>query len=185
MKKYSDKITVDGKKYDAVLLQTEKKDAAELKKLYNAWVDLKNGLKSFESRAPNLPEGISEGAFSLEFNCPRVLDVRGTAASYDCYNPKTHERIQIKATTIRYDLTSFGPDSVWDVLYLLDFYREGNFDGTYDVYEIPNDLIYNHQISRTQTFRDQQRQGRRPRFGIKQKIIEEHGIEPIKTCTIG
>jgi len=185
VKKYSDKITVDGKKYDAVLLQTEKKDAAELKKLYNAWVDLKNGLKSFESRAPNLPEGISEGAFSLEFNCPRVLDVRGTAASYDCYNPKTHERIQIKATTIRYDLTSFGPDSVWDVLYLLDFYREGNFDGTYDVYEIPNDLIYNHQISRTQTFRDQQRQGRRPRFGIKQKIIEEHGIKPIKTCTIG
>ena len=185
MLKYSDKITVDGKKYDAVLLKAEKKDAPKLKKLYGAWLELKNGLKNFESRAPNLPEGISEGAFSLEFDCPRVLDVTGTPGSYDCYNPKTHERIQIKATTIRYDLTSFGPDSVWDVLYLLDFYRDGKFDGKYDVYKIPNDLIYNHQISRTQTFRDQQAQGRRPRFSIKRNIIEAHDIKPIKTCKIG
>ena len=169
------RLTIGEKKFDAELLWTEKKDRPKLKKLYKAWVELKNGLKEFESRAPNLPEGISEGAFSLEFNCPRVLDVRGTAASYDCYNTKTHERIQIKATTIRYDLTSFGPDSV---------YRDGKFDGKYDVYKIPNDLIYNHQISRTQTFRDQQNEKRRPRFGIKKSIIELHDIKPTKTCQI-
>lgn len=185
MLKYSDKITVDGKKYDAVLLKAEESDRPKLKKLYKAWVQLKNGLKEFESRAPNLPEGISEGAFSLEFNCPRVLDVRGTPSSYDCYNPETGERIQIKATTIRHDLTSFGPDSVWDVIYLLDFYREGNFDGSYDVYRIPNDLIYNHQVSSTQTFREQQEQGRRPRFSIKRSIIEMHNIRPIGTYTVG
>jgi len=184
MKKTTEKITIGEKKFDAELLWTEKKDRPKLKKLYKAWVELKNGLKEFESRAPNLPEGISEGAFSLEFDCPRVLDVRGTAASYDCYNTKTHERIQIKATTIRYDLTSFGPDSVWDTLYLLDFYRDGKFDGKYDVYKIPNDLIYNHQISKTQTFRDQQKQKRRPRFGIKKSIIEMHDIKPLRTCKI-
>lgn len=184
MKTYSDKIIVDGKKFDAKLQQVEKSDLPELKRLYRAWLELKKGLKKFESRAPNLPEGISEGAFSLEFKCPRVLDVMGTSGSYDCYNPKTHERIQIKATTIDSDLTSFGPESVWDVLYFLDFYREGKFDGTYDVYKIPNDLIYNHQISRTQTFREQQRQGRRPRFSIKEKIIRKNGISPEKTCKI-
>jgi hypothetical protein len=184
MRKTKEKILIGKKYHEAELLWAEKNDAPELKKLYNAWLELKNGLKNFESRAPNLPEGISEGAFSLEFDCPRVLDVKGTAASYDCYNPKTYERIQIKATTIRYDLTSFGPDSVWDVLYLLDFYRDGKFDGKYDVYKIPNDLIYGHQISKTQTFRDQQKQGRRPRFGIKSKIIEKHKIKPVKTCTI-
>lgn len=185
MIKYSDKITVDGKKYDAVLLKAEAKDGPELKRLYGAWLELKKGLTKFESRAPNLPEGISEGAFSLEFDCPRVLDVKGTSGSYDCYNPKTHERIQIKATTIRHDLTSFGPESVWDVLYLLDFYRDGKFDGKYDVYKIPNDLIYNFQINKTQTFRDQQQQKRRPRFGLKKSIIEANDIKPIKTCTVG
>ena len=114
-----------------------------------------------------------------------MLKVSGTSGSYDCYNPKTCKRIQIKATTIRYDLTSFGPESVWDVLYLLDFYRDGEFDGKYDVYEIPNDLIYNFQINRDQTFRDQQKQGRRPRFGLKRSVIEANGIRPVKTCTVG
>lgn len=184
MIRYSTKIIIKGKKYDAVLLKAEKKDGLELKRLYGAWLKLKKGLTKFESRAPNLPEGISEGAFSLEFHCPRVLGVNGTSSSYDCYNPKTHERIQIKATTIRYDLTSFGPESVWDVLYLLDFYRDGKFDGKYDVYKIPNNLIYNFKINKTQTFRDQQKQGRRPRFSLKKKIIEPNKIKPVKTCKV-
>ena len=174
-----------GKKYDAVLLKAEKQDGQELKRLYNSWFKLKEGLTKFESRAPNLPEGISEGAFSLEFNCPRVLEVSGTSGSYDCYNPKTQERIQIKATTIKYDLTSFGPESVWDVLYFLDFYRDGKFDGKYDVYKIPNDLIYNFQINKTQTFRDQQNEKRRPRFSLKKMIIEPNKITPVKTCKVG
>jgi len=182
--KYTGKIVVENTEYDAVLLKAEEGDRPKLKKLYKAWVQLKKGLNEFESRAPNLPEGISEGAFSLEFECPRVLNVKGTPSSYDCYNPETNERIQIKATTIRWDLTSFGPDSVWDVIYLLDFYREGNFDGTYDIYKIPNELIYNHQVSKTQTFRDQQKQGRRPRFSIKRSIIEAHGIKPTGTYRI-
>ena len=185
MIKYQDKIIISDKKYDAVLLKAEKKDGPELKRLYNAWLELKNGLKEFESRAPNLPEGISEGAFSLEFNCPRVLEVKGTSGSFDCYDPETYERIQIKATTIKYDLTSFGPDSVWDVIYLLDFYRDGKFDGKFDVYKIPNDLIYNYKINKTQTFRDQQKQKRRPRFGLKKSIIEPNNIRSIKTCMVG
>jgi len=165
-------------------MQVEKKDSRALRRLYDSWLNLRNGLKNFESRSPNLPEGISESAFSLEFSCPRVLNVKGTSGSFDCYNPKNHKRLQIKATTIEYDLTSFGPDSVWDVLYLLDFYRKGRFDGTYDVYKIPNKLIYNHKINRRQTFRDLQKQGKRPRFGLKKTIIESHSISPVRTCKI-
>ena len=184
MKNYTDKILIQGKKYEAVLLKTEKKDRSEIRKLYRSWLVLKKGLKNFESRAPNLPEGISESAFSLAFNCPRVLEVRGSSGSFDCYNPKTRRRLQIKATTIEKDLTSFGPDSVWDELFFLDFYRRGSFDGKFDVYKIPNRLIYNYQINRRQTFRQQQRQGKRPRFGIKENIIEKHNISPVRTCSI-
>jgi len=184
MKKTRQKILIGKKYHDAELLWAEKKDKAEIKQLYNHWLKLKVGLKNFESRSPNLPEGISESAFSLEFGCPRVLDVQGTSGSFDCYNPKTHERIQIKATTIESDLTSFGPDSVWDTLYFLDFYRSGKFDGKYDVYKIPNNLIYNHQINKKQTFKDQQKEKRRPRFGIKKSIIGPRKMKPVKTCSV-
>jgi len=184
LKKYIGKILILGKKHEAVLLRIEKKDRTAIRKLYSSWLVLKKGLKNFESRAPNLPEGVSESAFSLAFNCPRVLQVRGSSGSFDCYNPKTHRRLQIKATTIENDLTSFGPDSVWDDLFFLDFYRKGRFDGKFDVYKIPNRLIYNHKINRTQTFRQQQRQGRRPRFGIKEKIIRRYNISPVRTCKI-
>ena len=184
MKKTNQQILIGKKFHYADLLWVEKKDRADIKQLYSHWVELKNGLKNFESRSPNLPEGISESAFSLEFGCPRVLGVQGTSSSFDCYNPKTHERLQIKATTIEFDLTSFGPASVWDTLYFLDFYRTGKFDGKYDVYKIPNNLIYNHQVNKKQTFKQIQAQGKRPRFSIKKSIIALNKIKPVKTCTV-
>ena len=79
------------------------------------------------------------------------------------------------------DLTSFGPRSVWDILYFVDFYREGNFDGTFDIYEIQNELIYSTKVNAKQTMRDQQKEGRRPRFSIYEKIILSHGIKPVAT----
>ncbi len=184
MKKTNQKILIGKSYHDAELMWAEKKDEAELKNLYSHWLNLKVGLMNFESRSPNLPEGISESAFSLEFGCPRVLDVKGTSGSFDCYNPKTHERLQIKATTVEYDLTSFGPKSVWDTLYFLDFYRNGKFDGKYDVYKIPNNLIYNNQVNKKQNFRAVQKQGKRPRFSIKKSIISPNKIKPVKTCSI-
>ena len=63
MKKTIEKITIGKKKFEAELLWAEKKDLPKLKKLYKAWLELKNGLKEFDSRAPNLPEGISEVLF--------------------------------------------------------------------------------------------------------------------------
>lgn len=178
------RIIIEGEEHDAVLQWIEQNDRNALRELYEDWRSLTDGLIEFNSRGPNLPEGISESAFALEFGCPRVLQVEGSSSSFDCYDPNLHHRLQIKATSIENDLTSFGPRSVWDVLYFLDFFRNGDFDRTFDVYEIPNDLIFNFQINQTQTFRDQQLQGRRPRFGIKRQIISPNNIEPLRTCTI-
>jgi len=79
------------------------------------------------------------------------------------------------------DLTSFGPTSEWDELYFLDFYREGNWDGTFDIYKIPNELIYNHKVNQHQTMKEQQLEKRRPRFSIYKEIILSNGMTPIKT----
>ena len=43
-----------------------------------------------------------------------------------------------------------------------------------------NDKIYNHKVNANQTFMDQQKQGRRPRFSIYSEIIVENGLKPIK-----
>ena len=181
----NEKILIEKKLYDAQLQYFGKNDQKKLKDLYSYWKQLKSGMEQFKSRHPNLPEGISEGAFAIFFNSPRLIKVFGkTSGSFDNYDKKSHERIQVKATTIETDLTSFGPKSVWDVLYFLDFYRDGKFDGKFDVYKIPNDLIYGHQVSSTESFTQQQKQRRRPRFSIKGGIIRPENIKPVKTCQL-
>ena len=181
----NEKILIDGKYYEAELQYFEKSDQKMIKDLYFYWKKLKSGMGEIKSRHPNLPEGISEGAFAIFFNSPRVLNVTGTSGSFDNYDKETHERIQVKATTIETDLTSFGPKSVWDVLYFLDFYRDGKFDGKFDVYKIPGKInIKNIQVSKTKTFREIQNTGKRPRFSIKGKIIRPEKIKPVKTCQL-
>ena len=66
-------------------------------------------------------------------------------------------------------------------IYFLDFYREGNWDGTFDIYKIENELIYNHKVNEKETMKEQQNQKRRPRFSIYKEIIQKIGIKPIKT----
>ena len=185
MKFKKEKILIEGKYYEAELQYFAKNNQKHIEELYSYWKKLRSGMKEIKSRHPNLPEGISEGAFAIFFNSPRVIKVFGkTSGSFDNYDKKSHERIQVKATTIETDLTSFGPKSVWDVLYFLDFYRDGKFDGKFDVYKIPNDLIYGHQVSSTESFTQQQKQGRRPRFSIKGGIIRPENIKPVKTCQL-
>ena len=186
MKIKNEKILIDGKYYEAELQYFEKSDQKHIKKLYSYWKKLRSGMKEMKTRHPNLPEGISESAFAIFFNSPRVINVSGkTSGSFDNYDTKSHERIQVKATTIETDLTSFGPKSVWDVLYFLDFYRDGKFDGKFDVYKIPDKInIKNFQVSKTKTFREIQDAEKRPRFSIKDGIIRPEHIKPVKTCQL-
>jgi hypothetical protein len=186
MKKETREIKLKDIKTKMDLLFIEETDRKNLKKLYKYWHILNVGMKKFLSRGVNIPEGISEGAFCLDFNknSARVIKVSKGSGSFDVIDLKTKKRIQIKAVSVNSDLTSFGPKSVWDDLFFLDFYRKGKFDGSFDVYKIPNKLIYNHKVNKNQTFKQQQKEKRRPRFSIKDGIIKKHKIKPIKTCQI-
>lgn len=157
-------------------------DRKALFDVYKEWRDLCNNLTKLKSRAVNLPEGLSEGSFCLEMNTVRIIEsISGANTSFDCYDLKTNERIQVKACSVLPDLTSFGPTSVWDKIYFVDFYRKGNWDGTFDIYLLENDDIYNHKVNANQTLKDQQLQGRRPRFSIYNEIIQIKRLKPIKT----
>jgi hypothetical protein len=169
----------------ANLLEFDESDRPILFDLYKQWIDLSEKLTQIYGRRINLPEGLSEGAFALEMNCPRLINnIPGANSSFDCYDIINSKRIQVKACSVLPDLTSFGPKSKWDELYFCDFYRDGEWDGKFDIYLIENELIYSMEVSAGMTVRDQQAQGRRPRFSIYNQIIKPYGLKPMKTCNL-
>ncbi|MFW5885312.1 MAG: Bsp6I family type II restriction endonuclease [Patescibacteria group bacterium] len=182
MKIIEHKVKVFGTDCILKLMDFDKTDQKQWKILFDSWKKLKMGLKKFESREPNLPEGLSEVAFCIYSGSKRFLEVQKgqISASFDTYNLKTGKAEQIKATSVEEDLTSFGPASIWDDLYFLDFFNNGKLDGAFDVYKIPNNLIYSAKVNKNQTLKQQQKQKRRPRFSIKKKIVNEFQVKPIE-----
>jgi hypothetical protein len=165
------------------LMHFDTYDGKEWKKIFDVWKELKLGLRRYKSREPNMPEGLSEVAFCLWSGSARYIKLKGSrkgvAGSFDTFNVRKNRAEQIKACSIKNDLTSFGPKSKWDDLYFLDFYSNGKVDGTFDVYLIPNKYIQDHSLNRSESFADQQKQKRRPRFGIKKEIIAKYKIKPL------
>jgi hypothetical protein len=162
----------------------DKIDAIAWKKMFDAWLQLKNDLRSFNAREPNLPEGISEIAYCILSGSARKISVSnssdtGSSSSFDTYNLKNQRAEQVKACSVASDLTSFGPDSKWDDLIFMDFYNDGNVDGTFSVYLIPSDLIYNSMVNKISSFQDFQKEGKRPRLHIKESLIRKVDIKPI------
>lgn len=168
-------------KFTANLQFFDSTDAKALKDIYTKWVQLSDQLQKYGGRRINLPELLSEAIFCINFNAGRLIKskMHGANSSFDCYEPKKGKRIQVKACSVEEDLTSFGPDSVWDEIYFVHFYPNKKYDGSYNIYLIPNNLIYNQKVNATQTMRQQQELNRRPRFSIMKKIIKPRSINPV------
>jgi hypothetical protein len=159
----------------------DESDLIVLQDIYRTWRELSIKLNKLKSRSVNLPEGLSEVAFCYFMDCVRLNNpkiARGVNTSFDAYCVKTKKRIQIKSCSVLPDLTSFGPNSQWDEIYFQDFYKEGNWDGSVDVYLIPNKYIYNQKVNSRQTLKEMQLEGKRPRFSIKTSIIDKYKLVP-------
>jgi len=175
-------VNVGRRKVKALLTIKEKSDRKLLKDLYSDWKKLNDRLKAISTRGINLPETISENAFALfSKDIFRVVSVKGMKCSFDCINIKTGSRIQIKASSVASDLTSFGPRSEWDELFFLDFSKG---DGSFKAYNIKPNWIYKHMVNKTQSFQQQQEENRRPRFSIIKEIILKRGLKPVKVCKL-
>ena len=160
MKKVWKDYTIKGKKITALVNIFEEGDRKLIRDLYFSWKEVNDNIKKISTRGINLPEAVSENAYCFFFdNCVRIVKLKDGKCSYDVINTKTGSRIQIKAASVKYDLTSFGPRSEWDELFFLDF-SEG--DGSFKVYKIEQDWIYKHMVNRIQTFEQQQAERRRP-----------------------
>ena len=152
-------------------------DYRKLQHIFHDWQNINKQLKPLGGRNLNVPDVFSEALFCIFFNAVRT---NGTAHSYDCVSLDTMSGIQVKSCSIDNDCTSFGPTSTWDELYFADFAPNGSVDGKVWFYKIDCDiysLILNEK--KGETFRDQQLQGRRPRFSIKTAIIKAQRLEPV------
>jgi len=155
-------------------------DAKNFKNLFSLWAELNTGLGKY-GRKMNIPEVLSEGMFcifSKSVRYQRKIKGKGSV-SFDTINLETGDKEQIKASSIEFDLSTFGPKSEWDKLYFMSFYNNGISDGTFDVYEIPSKLIYGNKVNKAQTMKKQQKEKRRPRFSIMKDIIIPYKIKPI------
>ena len=66
----------------------------------------------------------------------------------------------------------------------MHFFSDKKYDGSYSIYKIEDPFIYNHKVNKNETFRDQQKAGKRPRFSIIKDIIKPNNILPIRTGNI-
>lgn len=176
------KAKVFGRDCILELMSFNKKDGKTWKELFDMWKKLKMGLRDYKSREPNLPEGLSEVAFCIFSGSKRFISIQGkSSGSFDTFNLEKNRAEQVKASSVEFDLTSFGPRSKWDDLYFLDFYNNNKLDGTFNVYKIPSELILKTRVNKKQTFNDQQNEKRRPRLSIIKLIIKIRKLKPIAT----
>jgi hypothetical protein len=155
---------------------------SQLKSIFKDWLELNIKLNAINGRTLNVPDVLSEGLFCYYFDAIRTKD---DAGSFDCVTKHDLKGVQVKSSSIDYDLTSFGPTSIWDELYFIDFVPNGKIDGVIHFYKIEenfDNLILNRK--KNETFKDQQTQGRRPRFSIKREIIEKKSLKPIKIINL-
>ncbi len=140
--------------------------------LYFIWKKLNSEIKEYYTRGVNLPESITE---------PICCYVNGFLLSLgngseDAIIPETNELVQIKATSnFNSDLTSFGPKSSFHYLH---FVRLNQIEDKMYLYDIPTYELKNLMVNSYETFKEQQMQGRRPRFSIINAYIEKYKIEP-------
>jgi hypothetical protein len=156
-----------------------KSDLPVFKSLYDKWNSLSSLLVEHGGRRLNMPEIISEGLVCIHLNAGRLYGGGASFnSSWDCFQIEGDRRIQVKACSVKKDLTSFGPRSVWDDLYFVHFYPNDTYDGSYEIYKIPSELIYSFPVNKNQTFKEQQQADRRPRFSIIDGIIKPNLIKP-------
>lgn len=176
--KLKDGTQVNGDKFD-------REDFVKIMNTFVLWTEINDLTKSLNARGINIPEIISEGIYCYSFNAIRTNGSASGAGSYDAVSLDTGRGIQIKSSSIEFDCTSFGPDSKWDDLIFMDFCPNGKIDGHVDIYLIEQDFSKMVlDAKKNETFEDQQKQGRRPRFSIKKSIIIPNKLKPIRRINL-
>lgn len=159
-------------------------DISWVKRVFTHWSNLRDTLKENNERSPNIPEAISETVYCILTHAGRFAKSTNQKlkdASLDAFDIIEEKAIQIKSGQIKKDLSTFGPKTRWDKLIFVDFYNDGNIDGTFDIYEIPTDYLNKVVVCQNKniTFEKRKAEGKRPHLSLKESVIYPNSIEPV------
>lgn len=166
-----------------IFTYNDSRDILDLVNLYKSWRKCSELCLELGGSKLVLPESLYLGAFCHFKEVGWLVSCTGNVKrSFDCVDYKTtkdgyNTRIRVKASSVKKDLTTLEPNDIWDEFYFCDFSR---LDGTFDVYLIPNEVLYNYKVNSVQTVQDQQRQGRIPRVGLN-SLCKANNISPLHT----
>jgi DNA (cytosine-5)-methyltransferase 1 len=165
-------------------IKFDKSHYIQLLSYYKCYIKMNDSLHELYGRRANISEAFTEGLYCYLTNSVRVLKIHKskTSSSIDCWNNELKKSIQIKASVLEHDCSSFGPDSVFDTLVYIDLSDLPNFK----IYEIESDcigkLILNNK--KNETFDMQCEAGKRPRFSIVKSLINVYKTKPFYTGNI-
>lgn len=132
-----------------------------------------------------MPDAISE---PMGCYCLGLLWNRGDIVG-DATDPITKSRIEFKATSrFSGDLSSFGPNTIFDNLVYLRFNLENNLLYIYDL-KINSTDFGSYPANGTQTIAEQKLQGRRPHISLQKLFVDAMDLIPdiifdIRRCSI-
>lgn len=143
---------------------------------YYHWKVLNQSLKSFASRTVNFPEAISEALVCYQLGYTWHNKTKTKNVGDASFNGKL---VEIKATSnFHSDLTSFSPDTKFDILI---FARLNLAEDKLYLYDLNLNFSQFQQlnVNKTQTILQQQQNGRRPRLRIIENMIIPNQLQPI------
>lgn len=179
MKNVKQKISVPEGQRTATVNKTDAKALATAKAGLRSVNNLSKYSQKLDGRRVNVPESISETLVCAELGFLKKARHNSGSfkKSWDAYNPATGKRVQIKCSTIKNDLSSFGPRSKFDELYFVqvDFKKR-----TYSIFHLPENGLKKIKVNQKQTLGDFQKLGKRPRFCIQKQLISKYQLKPVK-----
>lgn len=146
----------------------------DYRQYYYAWKEYSTQVEKFRDRQPNVPSGLTEGLALIALN-EVYNNAYKEANSGDISSIDDCQKVEVKASGMgfdRNDCSSFGPTELFDKLIFVECDLKQNKIRVFDCNTSYNQL-QNLFVSKKETFGDQCRQKRRPRFSIKKKLKDQ------------
>lgn len=157
------------KKYDLIIVDEHRIQTTI--DVYFQWKTLDTMLSTLSTRGINFPGEISENIVCY------VCGYRLNKGSHgDAIDPNGNRVIEIKGSSST-GPSSFSPNETFDELVFVKLDKSSDILLIY-LTGINSIALGSIKVNATETLKEQQKAGRRPRFNIENKIIQPLGIQP-------
>ena len=151
--------------------------------IYYHWKTLDTEIRTLSgSRGVNFPSELSEPivAYALGY----YVNKKDSGDAVDLTNPKKIKKIEIKGSgSNSKDLSSFSPKEEYDELI---FAKVDKVNDKVNIYKtgMSSKDIQKIKVNKSKTLKQHQKEGKRPRFSIEEKIIGPKKLKPFAVFDI-